>query len=170
MKYITLHRKDGFDISNIRTQDVDIKDIARSLSHLCRFGGHVQRFYSVAEHSLRIMALVSDRFKFEALMHDAVEAYMQDIPAPLKRFLPQYKHIERQVDSTIRNKYNLPPKISSTVHRADILIRDFEMCEVGLGPEPDGFEEHFGSLKSLKNKNPEEMFQYFIGAFNHFYR
>lgn len=68
---------------------LDLYDIGRALSHVCRYGGHVKRFYSVAEHSV----LVHDLLRWQgadgglllaALMHDAAEAYLGDVPSPLK--------------------------------------------------------------------------------------
>lgn len=86
--------------------DVCIEDIAHALAHLCRFGGHCCRFYSVAEHSLRVMraleASESDpRLLLFALLHDASEAYLGDVVRPLKYSLPDYRSIERATEAVI---------------------------------------------------------------------
>lgn len=64
--------------------DIDIKDIANSLSKQCRFTGHTRRFYSVAQHSVLVSEQVAPAHRRAALLHDAAEAYVSDIAAPWK--------------------------------------------------------------------------------------
>ena len=69
--------------------DVCITDIAHALSLICRFGGHTTEHYSVAQHSLlvaRILSVMdaSPAVQVAGLMHDAHEAYIGDIPTPIK--------------------------------------------------------------------------------------
>ncbi len=82
MSYIQTLSGKKFDYLNSTTDDVEIEDIATALSHICRFNGHLPEFYSVAQHSVLCSQIVPPEFAFEALMHDAAEAYCQDIPAP----------------------------------------------------------------------------------------
>ncbi|MEA0983944.1 HD family hydrolase, partial [Salmonella enterica] len=88
--------------------DTDIEDIAVALSNICCFSGHLPESYSVAQHSVLCSQLVSPAFAFEALMHDAADAYCQDIPAPLKALLPDYREIAKRTDPLIRFKLCLP--------------------------------------------------------------
>jgi len=69
-----------------RAEDINIKDIARSLANTCRYGGHVPKFYSVAQHSILCAQQIvdDDVLRKWALMHDASEAYIGDIPIPIK--------------------------------------------------------------------------------------
>lgn len=76
-----------------RAEDVRVEDIAHALSMICRFGGHCKRFYSVAEHCI----LVSQQVGIHGLLHDAAEAYLLDIPSPVKVLLPEYKLAEEEV-------------------------------------------------------------------------
>src|SRR5438067_81390 len=71
---------------------VAVEDIARGLSMTCRFSGQVSRFYSVAQHAMRVASDVFDvtgnyGLTFAALHHDSHEAYVTDWPSPLKQAL-----------------------------------------------------------------------------------
>ena len=88
MSWITTQSGKHFDFNNLSAADICIEDISCALSNLCRFTGHVQDFYSVAQHSVHVSYLVPPEFALEALLHDAAEAYCNDISAPRKRLLP----------------------------------------------------------------------------------
>lgn len=110
-----------------RPEDVVLEDVAHALSNLCRFGGHVTRFYSVAEHSVLVSRLAADLLPpdqsryvaLQGLLHDATEAYVVDVPRPLKRLLPDYEKYEAIAWTAIHQAFNLPLTLSSFVHRAD---------------------------------------------------
>jgi hypothetical protein len=79
--------------------DIDLHDIAHALSHQCRFSGHTAEHYSVAEHSVRVSELVEQwgyprHSQLWALLHDASEAYLVDLPSPLKN-APYYASFGR---------------------------------------------------------------------------
>lgn len=92
-----------------------IEDIAHSLSMKCRYGGHCLRFYSVAEHSVHISRAVSAEHALWGLLHDAAEAYLADIPSPVKHLIPGWKEIENKVQIEICKKFDLdfvePPEV-----------------------------------------------------------
>jgi len=103
---------------NFKDIDVDLiclEDIAHHLTQECRFGGSLPlgiRF-SVASHSLncfqiaRTMCSDDEDIQRLALMHDATEAYLRDIPSGLKSCIPDYKKIETHLHEIIAYKYNL---------------------------------------------------------------
>ena len=111
----------------LKSEDVTaihLADITASLSNMCRFTGQVQRFYSVAEHSILVAALVSrmttDPMKIlQALMHDSTEAYLADISSPFKGALLNYKEYEDSIWSRIARKYDIEPVLCEEVHFAD---------------------------------------------------
>lgn len=83
----------------------DITDIAHSLSNICRFGGHIRRHYSVAQHSVMVSNLVPHHLALAALLHDASEAYLSDIVRPAKRMLPQYKDLELKFQGVLEERF-----------------------------------------------------------------
>lgn len=132
MSFIKTFSGKHFYYDKINKDDIVINDIAVSLSNICRFAGHLSHFYSVAQHAVLCSQLVPQEFAFEALMHDATEAYCQDIPAPLKRLLPDYKLMEEKIDAVIREKYGLPPVMSTPVKYADLIMLATERRDLGL--------------------------------------
>ena len=99
--------------------DFTIEDIAISLSRECRFSGQTNMFFSVAQHSLCVANLVSPQYRFEALLHDATEAFLRDIATPIKRHLPDYIALEEKLDLKIRKHFKLPETLSPEVAKAD---------------------------------------------------
>lgn len=106
-----------------KPEDVNIEDIAHALSMLCRFGGHCLKFYSVAEHSVHIARWLYPRHGAHValcgLMHDATEAYVTDVPRPLKPFLMGYKQIEKDNWLAIASAFGLPATLPPAVKDAD---------------------------------------------------
>lgn len=110
--------------------DFTLDDIAHGLSQICRFGGQCVRFYSVAEHSIYVASLVPDELKWAALMHDAAEAFVGDVPKPLKELLPAYKDIERQVEQAIARRFDLPLPMDPRIKTADIVMLRTEQLQL----------------------------------------
>jgi hypothetical protein len=105
-----------FDPLNPKVDEVKIGDIAHALSHLCRFAGHTRRFYSVGEHSWRVSAaLAQDGYdeidQMRGLLHDATEAYMIDVPRPLKidPMMAGYRSAEAHLEVIIAMKFGFAP-------------------------------------------------------------
>lgn len=104
-----------FYFLNPQPDQIDIVDIAHALSLNCRYNGHVRHFYSVAEHSVLIADLVYEvtgckRQALSALMHDASEAYICDVPRPIKPHLRDYDGIEKTIEKAVQDKYGFDPK------------------------------------------------------------
>ena len=106
-----------------------IEDIAQGLANICRYSGQCRRFYSVAEHSL-LVSEVAGGFEFEALLHDAAEAFMGDITRPLKQMLPEYKRIEREVESAIFARFGIPSPLPIEVKSADLRVLAAEQRQI----------------------------------------
>lgn len=122
------------DPLNLDPETVKIRDIAHALAHQCRYSGHTRRFYSVAQHSvlcaIRVAELGGDvELQLEALLHDAQEAYLQDMPRPLKespRFGQPYRAAERRAEKVIRGLYGLPKNMSDMVKLVDVQLLKVE--------------------------------------------
>jgi len=127
-----------------RPNDIDPVDIGHALSLLCRYGGHVERFYSVAEHCVLMSEAVEPQFALAALLHDATEAYVVDVPRPLKRYLPEYRKIEDQVWQAIARRFRLeiemPPQIKEADTRILLTERDALMPNTKYSWAQDGLE------------------------------
>jgi hypothetical protein len=104
-----------FDIANPQPEMVDILDIAHSLSMQCRFTGHTNDFYSVAEHSIYVSQQVPPEHALQALLHDASEAYLTDVARPMKPFLSGYYELEQRISAVIYQKFNLPLELHKSV-------------------------------------------------------
>ena len=76
------------NLDDPRPEDIRIEDVAGGLSKVCRFGPQPLEYYSVAQHALLVQRLVVEAGHAElalvALHHDSHEAYLCDIPKPLK--------------------------------------------------------------------------------------
>jgi len=91
-----------------RVEDFDINDIAHSLSNQCRFGGAVRKFYSVAEHCVRVSWACSKEDELCGLLHDAHEAYLLDLPRPVRKMLPEYEVWAKEIDRVLALHLGIP--------------------------------------------------------------
>jgi len=125
-----------------RLEEIDIVDIAHALSLTCRFGGHCREFYSVAEHSIRVAQEVLPELRLSALLHDAHEAYLHDVPRPIKQDIKGYKGLADRIQFVIGNKFGLvrSPEIDRAddillmTEARDLLINTDDWAERGVEP------------------------------------
>lgn len=129
-----------FNVLHPNPDEISIIDLAHALGNQCRYGGHCRKFYSVAEHCVLVSRLVAaelgpintrelELIVLMALLHDASEAYLVDIPTPVKNFLSNYRAIEGPLMDAIIRKFYLPfefDKLPEAIHYADILALKLE--------------------------------------------
>lgn len=105
-----------------RPVDINLFDIAHALSNQCRFAGHVTEFYSVAQHSVLVAGIVPSEHAAWALLHDAAEAYLVDLPRPIKRYSTigtEYREVESRLMAAICKRFGLPVEEPAEVKAAD---------------------------------------------------
>src|SRR3954464_14723793 len=130
---------------------LDAGDIARALANQCRFGGHSRVFYSVAQHSVIVSELVEQRGgdaedAFAALMHDASEAYLGDMPHPIKHRSPlgaAFKAAEEDLERALRDRFRIkadPPEIKRADRALLATERRAFSAEDWHWPELEGVE------------------------------
>lgn len=113
-----------FNPTNPVPSAIVIQDIAHALSMQCRFSGHIKQFYSVAQHCVLVSHLCDPEDALWALLHDASEAYLIDIPRPLKYSgqFDAYKVFEENVQKAICLRFGLDFQEPSSVKRADTVM------------------------------------------------
>jgi len=134
------------NLLTIDVEDISIYDIARTLSHICRYGGRGLEFYSVAEHSYRA-SLVAEEFGVDpilVLLHDAAEMFIGDIVGVYKRDVSlrgvPITQLEDRLMGTIYKAFGLTctPKDKAIIHTIDMRIRRAEaLCLKIQLIEPD---------------------------------
>lgn len=129
----------------------DIGDIAHAIAHNNRYNGHMDHAYSVGQHSVLVSEQVLkmyDELRWEegdpdygsdewmmaraavglqALLHDATEAYMPDMPSPIKLCLPDFMEMEEKIKNSIMDSFDLPQEFHPLIDEVDKGIRGSEI-------------------------------------------
>ncbi len=126
------HSAETYNLLDFQESDVNLLNIAKSLSRINRYLGHTEKPYSVAQHCVRgaealmLCGYVKDAFAF--LFHDASEAYTGDQSAPLKRLLAAtLGPIEYAIEQAIARKFGYEFPYSDRVHQMDKNLAQAEM-------------------------------------------
>lgn len=121
-QWISLLSGGTFNYNRPQESDVNIDDIASALSNVCRFSGHLPRFYSVAQHLVNTSRIVSPDNAFTALMHDTAEAFTNDLPTPLKWAFPIFRELETKIESAMGEKFGFQYPYLPEVKEADTVM------------------------------------------------
>jgi hypothetical protein len=153
-----------FHLLDTRPEDFSIEDIAHALANQCRFTGHTRKFYSVAEHSVRVATLVASKYPnstyfaggklrgprdlvYAALMHDASEAYITDVARPFKQ-LPEfafYREAEESLMQAISAAFRFDHPMPKQVKYADEVLLGTEARDL-MAPVIDGWHFRYDHL------------------------
>lgn len=136
-----------------------IEDIAHALSNQPRFGGHLSKFYSVAQHCILCHMVAADGEKYNALMHDASEAYLLDMPKPIKMEMPDYNRIEDHLMNVLAEKFKFVYPKTKEVDRVDHYLLEWEWNVLMLKRKDSEF-------KRIVCLTPSESKKYFLKLYN----
>lgn len=145
--YMTTYKKINFRPLEPVADDINIEDIAHSLSMLCRANGHYESFYSVAAHCINcyeeaIARRETPRVAMACLLHDAVESYISDVTRPVKKYLDKYIEIEENLSKAIYEKFlgeglnEYEEKVVKMIDDAMLYYEFYEFTAVKLCEEP----------------------------------
>ena len=132
------------DLFTVTEEQIDAKDIAHSLSLVCRANGHYRYFYSVAQHCLNCMREaeaegLSARVALACLLHDASECYLTDVISDIKLELPRYCEFEDRLLDVIYSKFGLSlpllPEEACHVKRIDKVVLWYEFTALHSFPD-----------------------------------
>lgn len=156
--FINTYRGHRFTFDPIDPDAIDIWDIAHALSHQCRYAGHTNMLYSVAQHSLLLAERVPGNAddKLNALLHDAAEAYVCDLPSPLKKLIGgRYVGLHNAILSAIYHKYMGPTEFQprAIVKAYDEVAVTFE-AQAFFGYGAEELVEHGFDVKAIGSWDP----------------
>lgn len=141
MKETVLTTVSGRHVDYLRPANIHLPDIALSLAQMPRWVGQTHMPFSVAQHSLLVASMVPEELRIYALIHDAQEALMCDIPTPLKAAMRElgsdaYDMLEDRMYAAICRSLGLSLLQSSAIHAADGLAKKIELAALREGKRP----------------------------------
>lgn len=124
------------NIEDPQRETIDITDIAHALTFICRGSGNTRIFFPVARHCVYCALEARERRLSNAvilacLLHDASEAYMMDLPKPIKdNLLPQYRVYENNLLDHIYRKFLSRSLTEEETHLVDQVDHDLLMYDL----------------------------------------
>lgn len=154
-----------------RVDEVSILDIAHSLALKCRFNGHTPSMYSVAQHSVLVARQIINwdgRWALKGLLHDAAEAYLVDLPTPIKKhvqFRNEWIALETRIDEAIHTAFGIAffagtryikdiDRRMLVTEQRDLMVYD----QLGEGGCYDGVEPFDFTIEPWTSERAEEEF------------
>lgn len=130
---ITTFTKKYVNVFDPKPEMFCIEDVAHALSKEQRFGNHLSVNYSVAQHSILCAGLASAKNKLTALLHDQTEAYIRDLPSPIKRRMPEYAEVEKKMMVCMSEKFGTIYPLPEEVKKIDelMLIKEWDSLMMG---------------------------------------
>ena len=135
---------------NPRIEDIDIRDIAMSLSGKARWGGFTRPPYYVSQHSVLVAQVLPSHLQLWGLLHDAGEAYLPDIPRPIKRRYPELVAAEERILKLVAERYELVWPMPAEVHEADDLLLVTEARDLMHATDHAGIWSNLPRMRPLQ--------------------
>lgn len=160
---INLYSGKKLNLLDPKPEMIDIEDIARGIARKPHFGGHSPGFFSVAQHSLMVCHFMQEAGITDAkllllgLLHDAPEAFIGDMPKPLKVHLPFFCEVEDRIMKAICIKYELDFSRMQEIKPFDIEVQDLE------------YRQFYKELRSFNYLTEEQASISFKARFDFFY-
>lgn len=164
------------DYLHPENSDVTIEDIGHALSNVCRFSGHLPRFYSVAQHAVNVSKVLEaqgydHRTQFDGLMHDTAEAFTNDLPTPLKTALPIFKELEVKIETAMAKRFGFFFPLIDAVKEADTIMLGIEKEHVKKNTSRwamlDGLDyNQWKAYADLSRMAPERAYDKFMERYN----
>lgn len=167
--YVSTFLGNRFYLTRPHIDDVAIEDIAHGLAYQCRFNGQTSAFYSVAQHSLMVVSLVPESLQFQALLHDAAEAYLGDMVKPLKLLFPEFSVLEARVMEIIGQRFAIDlTRLDPAIKRADMIALATEKRDLmPYSTEPWSYLEGIDALPDIiEPMGPQAAKEIFLEAFH----
>jgi len=126
------------DLEDLHHDDINLVSIAQALARINRFAGNFSSI-SVAQHAYVVSALVARmggdaKEQLAALHHDDAEAFIGDIPSPVKQLCPDIQVLENEILTLVDEKYEVKTR-SALIKKVDKIVTDRElMLNIELNP------------------------------------
>jgi hypothetical protein len=137
-----------------KIEDIELVDVVHALSHKARFTGHTRKFYSTCEHSVRVSRHLESKGasimdQYIGLHHDDSDAYLPDVPTPLK-VLPEFswfRELEKNIEALCYKKFGCVVTDYSVIKNSDIILLLTEKRD--LMPKKNGNWRHSYSQEAI---------------------
>jgi hypothetical protein len=163
--WITTYTGKRFHLLNPSPEEIDIIDIGKALSNIVRFTGQLEKPYTVAQHSVYVSYEVPLEAAFAALLHDASEAYINDISRPFKHtsYMEGYRVIENLIQDLVYQKFGVPnyQDYKDIIKDADLRVYAAEVKELRGYTDPEYAHVasmHYPGIKVLSHKHAYQKF------------
>lgn len=109
--YVSTSSGGKLHLDTIDYLEIKTEDLAHQLALVNRWTGCTKEPYSVAQHSLWVASIVPQEYRLAALLHDASEAYLNDLSRPVKVEIAKtgsgYDDLETRIMLAVGRAYGL---------------------------------------------------------------